>query len=184
MTVNGKETECMTITRKRGGAAAPRDASTGKPKAAAEAQEPLLRSVGNWNAKMISKMAGQAETTEKGTENVIAICEGRWTWSDFRGSMMGQQFEGHSLIGYDPIAKQYVGFWIESPSPTLARIDGKYDAGKKEFTLDGKSTDPTGKPMTIHQVCTQTDDNTRKTEMTFECSQGPSTLKIEYERAK
>jgi hypothetical protein len=185
----GKETETMVITRTRSKGAAPADAlakvAKEAPKTLPKELTLLADTTGKWDALVTSTMPGQtAPTTEKGTETVTSICNGKWTWSDFRGVMMGQPFEGHGLMGWDPEKKQYVGFWIDSCSPTHAMTTGTYDEQKKAITSTGSCLCPEGKNVAIEQTWTQPDANTRNVEMAFRDAEGTHRMKIAYTRAK
>jgi len=180
---DGKETQCMQITRKRGSPVAVRDASASTSKPAAKEYALLAQDVGNWNCTTTCTMGGKT-IEEKCTEQVISICDGRWNWSNVTGTMMDKPYEGHALSGFDNTSKQYVCFWIDSSSPTLSRVAGTYDDAKKQFTYDGSGTDEQGKLGTIHQVYTHPDADTRVLDMTMQRSQGPSQTKITYKRAK
>jgi hypothetical protein len=184
---DGKEQKCMEITRKR-------SSRTPKPVAAdASATKPgttnlpaqiaaMQQDVGSWEAIVRCTMPGQPQTEEKATERVSAICGGRWLWSDFAGRFQGQPFEGHSLTGYDPEKGKVVSIWIDSMSPVWCMTTGSAASGDNEFVLEGKCTDPAGKPMSVKQRWTRTDASTRAVEMQTECAQGTSKMDITYRR--
>jgi len=180
---DGKETECMLITRKRGKPGMAREASATTDMATKE-MAPLAQHVGTWTGKVTMTMPGEAATEDTCTETVARICNGKWTWSDVKGSMMGQPFEGHAITGYDETSKQFVSFWVDSCGMPPMRTAGTYDEAKKQFTLAGSCFDDQGKPATVKQVCSQTDANTRNFHMTMNCSKGASEMKITYTRVK
>ncbi|MCA8951462.1 MAG: DUF1579 family protein [Planctomycetes bacterium] len=187
---DGKEIECMKITRERIAAAAPSNASAAIAKAGDAAGEgsdelaPFAQSVGEWRAEMTMPMPGQDTVKENATEHVVPICGGKWFWSDFNGSMMGAPFEGHALSGYDAASKQYVSFWIDSMSPTCMKTTGSYDADKKQMTLTGASRDEQGRPIKVREVSTQSNADTRELHMTFTGPEGAQEMNISYRRAK
>jgi hypothetical protein len=113
---------------------------------------------------------------------VQAICNNRWLWSDFKGQFVGMPFEGHALVGYDPKAKQYVSFWLDSMSSVCAETAGNFDEAKKAYTFAGSSVDPTGKPMTIQETLTWKDDNTRVLQMQCKSPGQDSDMEITYKR--
>lgn len=180
---DGKETQCMQVVRKRGNAAAVRDASAAASKPAGKELALLAQDVGNWNCTTTCTMGGKT-TEEKCTDQVLSICDGKWIWSNFKGTAMGQPYEGHALTGWDNASKQYVCFWIDSSSATLARVAGANDETKKQITFAGSGLDEQGKSMTIHQVYTHPDADTRILDMTMQRAQGPAQTKITYKRAK
>ena len=179
---DGKETQCMQIVRKRGRNASARDATA--TTATSPENAVLAEGVGNWQAVVTHSTPGQPPAVETCTELVVPICEGRWVWSDFKGHLMGTLFEGHALTGYDAKEKKFVSFWIDSCSATSMRTSGTYDAGKKVFTYDGECVDDHGKPMTVHQVATHKDQDTRTLEMTFKGADATHEMKIDYKRIR
>jgi hypothetical protein len=182
-TPDGKELKCMEITRKRTKAPAAVEASAkALPKVAKEI-ELLHKDIGEWDATVLAAAApGQQPTAESAVERVSAACLGRWLWSDFKGQFMGAPFEGHALMGYDTNQKKYVSIWIDSMSAAAAQTLGTFDAAKKAYTFNGSSVDPTGKPMTINEVVTWKDDNTRVLKMEFKCDDQVSNMEITYKR--
>jgi hypothetical protein len=180
---DGKEVECMQVTRKR---------SKSKPvEAAATAAKPsskelamLHEGIGQWDAVVKHAMPGAPATEDKATERVFPICNGTWTWSNFTGTMMGMPFEGHALCGYDSKAKKFVSYWIDSCSANASCTTGTHDEAKGVCTFEGTCVDEYGKPASIYQVYTQKDANTRHLKMTFKGEQGSHEMEIVYKRAK
>lgn len=182
-TPDGKEAQCMEITRTRSRKPAAALASSRAPIKVTKEHELLHKDVGNWSATI--KMAGapgEAATEEPGSERVAAICDGQWLWTDFEAKFMGAPFEGHGLIGYDPNEKQYVSFWIDSTSPALMKTSGSFDAAKKAYKMAGSSVDPTGQPMKVEEVLTWKDDNTRVLQMQFKSAAQTQNMEITYKR--
>jgi hypothetical protein len=182
---DGKESECMQATYTRAKSGLPSDASA-KASKPADKQAPkeiavLAEDVGTWDATVTHSMPGQAPQTDKGAEVVSLICNGKWQWTDFNGSMMGQPFEGHGITGWDPDKKQYVSVWIDSMSATPAITTGTYDETKKTFSLSGQCVDQTGQPMSITQRCARPDASTRNLDMSFKGAQS-SDMKIVYKK--
>jgi hypothetical protein len=180
------EPQTMTITRQRSKTAAASASRSGGADPVAQAdlaaeQKDLLRLVGDWDA--VVKMAidpAQPPSEEKGTDRVRSICGGRYVWSDFHGKMMGQPFEGHCVVGYDTNAKEYVSYWFDSMSPTWAKTTGNGDA--KSLTLQGRFLCPMGTPMTMNEVMTWKDADTRQAQMEFSGEQGSQKMEITYRR--
>jgi hypothetical protein len=178
---DGKEMKCMEITRTRSKAPAAM-AKTSKPTGLSKEQEMLLGDVGEWDAVVKSTGGPEGMGEEKGTERVTAVCNGRWLWSDFTGNMMGAPFEGHGIMGYDPKQAKVVSIWIDSMSPNYAMTTGTCDLAKKTCTLSGDATCPTGDPMSIQQVITKKDENTRAIQMEFKTKDGTQNMEITYKR--
>jgi hypothetical protein len=182
---DGKETQTMQITRKRTKGASARDASASKAatsEGVGKEHEALHRDVGSWDAVVKTAMPGAPASEDRGAETVSAICNGRWTWSDFQGAMMGMPYEGHCLVGYDEKQQKYLSLWIDSMSPTAAETSGTFDAKKSAVAMAGNCLCPEGKPMQITQTVTHKDANTRHNAMMFTMPEGASTMEITYTR--
>lgn len=178
----------MTMTRQRS-KTAPASASrggAGKPTtnaAIAAEQQQLLKMVGEWDAVVKMSMdPSQPPSEEKGTERVTPVCDGRYVWSDFRGSMMGMPMEGHCVIGYDEKAKEYVSYWFDSMSPTWAKSTGRSGSDAKALSLQGRFVCPMGTPMTMKEVMTWKGADTRQAQMEFSGEQGTQKMEINYVR--
>jgi hypothetical protein len=182
---DGKETQVMEFVRKRMKAPAAGTASDASarpaPKLGKEHQA-LQQDVGTWTAVVKSTMPGAPATEERATETVLSTCNGRWTWSNFQGRMMGQPFEGHAICGYDPQQQKYLCLWIDSMSPTAAETSGTHDEKKGVLTLTGECLCPEGKPMKMAQTLTRQGADKRVAMMTFTTAGQTSTMEITYQR--
>jgi len=102
----------------------------------------LKRYVGVWDAKTTMWMApGQPPTTTQNTYETSLILGGRYLLLKFKGTMMGQPFEGLQIIGYDNLAKKYATFWIDNTSTSFFLTTGTLDAAKKVLTESGEWAD-------------------------------------------
>jgi hypothetical protein len=187
---DGKESQTMQIVRKRSKGGIAKDATAKvsdipekQTAIAAKENSLVLEAVGRWDANVSMKAPGKPESEEKATENVTSICDGKWSWSDFHGNMMGAPFEGHAIFGYESGSKQYVTYWIDSMSPHCTRTSGTCDVAQKVCTLKGDGVDEKGKPMKIQQTLTVKDKNTRQFDMTCTAADGTQEMKIVYKRA-
>lgn len=181
---DGVETQCMEIVRTRAKSPLAEDASAKAPPKVGPEHAVLHRDLGSWDAEVACAAPGMPASKDRGSETVTATCNGRWTWSDFRGQLMGMPFEGHALVGYDPQQKQYLALWIDSMSATAALTAGTFDAATKSFALTGSCTCPLGKPMTIAESVRRFDDDTRSAKMEFTTEGQTTTMEITYRRRK
>lgn len=81
----------------------------------------------------------------KGEETVVAIGE-FWTVSHYSSDVFGG-LKGSSTFGFDPIAKQFVGTWVDSFQPTTTHMKGSYDKEAKTMTYATAGIGMDGKPM-------------------------------------
>jgi len=182
----GKEVQTMEITRRRAADAAAAPAAMiarGEAELPAALRE-LHRGIGEWRATVTMSMdPSQPATEEKATEIVRPICAGQYTWSAFEGTMMGMPFQGHSLCGYDANAGEYVSYWIDSTSANWSKTRGAFDPESQQITMSGRCLDCDGKPMTMTEVLTWKDEDTRHLHMVFDTAQGKQEMNINYVRA-
>ena len=183
MAGDGKETKFMEIVRKRGKPGGFTDATAGLAKPASKELALLAEGVGTWDAVVKNTVPGAPPTEDKGKETIVAICDGKWYWSDYKGTMMGTPFEGHAITGYDPTTKKFVMYWIDSMSPVFTRTEGEYDATKKAFVMNGKCVGMDGQEMTVSQTATQTPD-ARVLKMLMKSPSASHEMQIDYKRAK
>ena len=185
----GDEVQTMQATRTRSKAksattavteATLRDVAKDSPALAA-----LHADIGTWQATVRSTVDPAAPPTEeKGRERVTPICGGKYTWSNFSGSMMGAPFEGHALVGYDPTEQEFVCYWIDSMSPTWARTTGKFEPDADSLTMTGRCRCPDGRMMRMTEVMTREGENSRSRRMEFEVEGEPGkhVMEIDYVR--
>jgi len=180
---DGKEMQCGEITRKRLKTAPPVEAAMARAETIAKECEILQKEVGEWDAMVKAPEApGQPAKEESATEHVAAICGGAWLWSDFRGTMMGQPFEGHSLFGYDAQEKKYVGWWLDSMSAIPMRTTGGFDDASKVCTMTGNCIDGAGKPFSVKEVLTWKSDDSKHLQLEFKGENENGTMEIRYTR--
>lgn len=180
---DGTETKCMEITRRRAKTPRATDASAAVPSTPLAENKRLLADVGEWDATMhIEAGPGQPAMEEKCTESVRAICHGEWTWTDFKGQMMGMPFEGHALTGYDPNSKEYVSFWIDGMTPVAMQTTGTFDDSGNTANFTGATVDEQGQPMSVEQTMTRRGDASRALKMAFKRGDDTMRMNIDYRK--
>ena len=113
--------------------------------------------VGTWDVKIKSWAEPGEPALSEGTET-NRMLGGFWLVSDFQGTMMGLEFEGHGVYGFDAEKKQYTGTWMDSLGPQKMDMVGEYVAATKTLTMEGVAPGPDGKP-TPHVISTKTNDD-------------------------
>ncbi|MFK5956108.1 MAG: DUF1579 family protein [Planctomycetota bacterium] len=118
----------------------------------------LQEGVGNWEGTVTMFMPGVPEMPMPASEVVTA--QGPfWVHSYFTTSMgpMGE-YNGFGYSGYDPIAKQYVGTWMDNVSTTFSVMKGNYDKQGKVLTMKWKAPDAMGKMTEMYNETVRTKD--------------------------
>lgn len=122
----------------------------------------------NENHEFLKNFAGKWDVTTKswaqpGAEPAVAanhaasemILEGRYLKTNFKGTMMGQPFQGLQIIGYDNLKKKIITFWIDSTGTSFYLLEGTLDLKNKTITEYATWPDPmTGQNMKVKAVTT------------------------------
>lgn len=89
---------------------------------------------------------GADPMTMEGTSEARWIMDGRVLEQKFKGSFMGQPFEGTGFSGYDNVKKQYWATWMDSMSTGFFLTHGSVDGNT--WSYSGMMPDPvTGKDV-------------------------------------
>ncbi len=138
-----------------------------KAAAPGEMHKHLGKMAGDWTFTNKMWMApGQPPVESTGTMHAETILDGRYVQSTWKGSMMGQPFEGRATEGFDNVSKQYISTWIDNVGTGIMYSTGTCEDGGKKCTTTGSSSDPmSGGQMTMKSVIIWIDDNSFKNEM-------------------
>jgi hypothetical protein len=119
----------------------------------------LAQRVGDWTYTNKMWMApGQPPMESSGTMHGEMILGGRYLEMSVHGQMMGMPFEGRSTEGYDNLAKQYVGTWVDNFGTGIMNGPSVCDEAARKCTWTADTMDPmSGKKVTTRQVTTLTD---------------------------
>ena len=144
----------------------------------------LTQDVGVWDATvaLVMEPGGKPEIS-KGTET-NRLMGGLWLIQDFQGELLGLPFHGHSMTGYDPAKKKYVGTWVDTVSPGLSMVEGTLDPKTKIMTAWIEGPGPDGVVMKSRATTEWKDANTRVFTMHSPEGKGPSfaMMTITYQR--
>lgn len=143
---------------------------------------------GDWttDGKMWMDPNGQPMTST-GSASYKMTLGGRYQESSFKGEMMGQQFEGKGMMGYDNFKKQFENTWVDNMGTGIMKTEGKYDAATKTFTMSGNMVDPmTGKQCTIRETLKLVDNDTHVMTMYNSIGGAPEykTMELTFKRKK
>lgn len=154
----------------------------------------------NENHKLLDYMVGTWDTTirfwmepggkpevSSGTSTMKWILGNRWVEQRFKGTAMGQPFEGIGYSGYDNLRKEYVGTWMDSMSTGVMTSSGKTTDGGKTWLFTGEMSDPmSGKSSKIEERAWVKDADNHGFEMWGPGPDGKvfKTMEIIYTRKK
>jgi hypothetical protein len=146
-------------------------------------QQDLAKMNGDWvyTSKFWMDPNAPAQTSEG-----LATCEmllgGRYQQMTVTGKMMGMDFRGIGVTGFDNAKKVWVSSWIDNFGTGLMYMEGTYDDASKKIVFTGNMVDPTsGKDVAVKQTVKVLDDNNVLMEM-FDNSHGKEfkTMEINY----
>jgi hypothetical protein len=105
----------------------------------------LKRFAGSWTATTTMwTVPGQPPTASENTFEGRMILGGRFVALDYKGTMMGQPFEGFQIVGYDNMQKKYLTLWLDNTSTSFFLLAGPRDAAKNIINQTGDWADPMG----------------------------------------
>lgn len=98
---------------------------------------------GEWSYTSTAYLVPDAPPIESaGTATKRMILGGRWLEEVHLGEFLGAPFEGRSLTGWDNLAKEFRGVWIDNVSTGLIESRGRLEVDGKSFTLEAEILDP------------------------------------------
>jgi hypothetical protein len=110
--------------------------------------------VGTWDTQVSMWMdPSQPAEVSHGKMTNSWIFDGRYLEQKYEGDFGGQAFQGLSLWGYDVVAENYRGLWIDSMSTGFSISAGFASPDGKTFTMLSTHSDPlTGEPAQGEEV--------------------------------
>jgi hypothetical protein len=152
-----------------------------------EQHKPLESMAGDWNTTTKSWMdPGQAPMESKGSCEHKMILGGRFLKAKCTGEMMGSEFTGIGVTGFDNHTKKYVETWMDSMGTGLYYLEGPAGNDPQVITTQGRYDDPMEGPMQLRAVTRIVDNNTHVFEMygTGKGRQERKMLEITYTRKR
>ena len=103
----------------------------------------LSRIVGTWETKvtMWQGPGAEAQITSGISKNSMAL-GGRYLNIDYEGDMMGEQFQGRGIHGYDNGKKQHTEIWMDTMGTFMYPATGSCSEGGKVLKMMGQFDDP------------------------------------------
>jgi hypothetical protein len=146
--------------------------------------EVLKRDVGVWDVTMeIAPAPGMPPFTMAGVET-NTLFGGRWLLSEYKSDIMGQPFEGHGIVGYDPTKKAYVTVWADMMSTSLSLGESSFDAGTNTMTGWTEVADPAGGKTRAKTVSTWPGPDARVVKMYLPPEAPQPFMTMTYKRRK
>lgn len=143
---------------------------------------------GKWNGtvSMWQSAGSTPEISQESTTNTM-IMGGRYQQGVHAGTMMGQPFEGRSLLAYDNARRTFISTWVDNMGTGLMVMEGPWDEITKSITMKGMAVDPsagTGKQVPVKEIFKIIDDKNQVMEMYGNAPDGKEfkMMEIKYNR--
>lgn len=153
--------------------------------APSEAHKLMADEVGTWNCDMTfwSEPNGKPEKSTT-TADIKMILGGRYQEAIYKGTMMGQPFEGKSTLAYNNASQEYTTTFIDNMGTGMMVAMGKYNEAAKSMEFKGEMLNPVnGEKTPYREVYTIVDPKTRKMEM-FDVKNGTEYKSMEIVMTK
>jgi len=136
-------------------------ATPGKP------HKMMAEEVGTWNCDMTFWMGPDAKPEKAtSTADIKMVLGGRYQEANYKGTMMGQPFEGKSTLAYNNASKEFTTTFIDNMGTGMMVATGTWNEPDKSIALKGDMVNPmNGKKTAYREMYTIVDANTRKMEM-------------------
>jgi hypothetical protein len=122
--------------------------------------EALAKRVGEWTTSTRFDMGGGAPPmSSAGTAKISMILGGRFQVEDAEGTMMGQPFTSHKMLGYNKASKKYEGVWTYTMNTSMMMLSGTPTEGGKVVQYDATVTEAPGAPERLWITATSIDDD-------------------------
>ncbi len=102
----------------------------------------LAKRVGEWTIQGKMWQAPGAPSTDfVATSHLKTILGGRFMIEKVSGDVMGQEFNGFGLFGFDNLTKTYVGSWVDNFSTGIMGMEGTPSGDGKTIHYTGQTPD-------------------------------------------
>ena len=147
----------------------------------------LQHEAGSWDAVVKTWSAPDAEPALSRATETNHMLGDMWVVGVFESGSKEATYRGQSQVGYDPVAKKYVGTWIDTMSPFLNTFEGTMQGN--QLTMRTKDLDPKSGQQKLTKMVTTYVDKDHKTFESFEPIPGKQdqwwkTMEVHYTRRK
>ena len=123
----------------------------------------LLESLaGSWT--YTSSLWGNTDTNtppmeSSGTTAAKSTLGGRYIQTDHTGNLMGMEFHGREISGYDNAKKKFVSSWVDNMGTGIMMFEGIYDPATKTITYTSEYEPVPGLKTKVRQQLKLTDED-------------------------
>jgi hypothetical protein len=105
-----------------------------------EKHDELCERAGEWTFEATTYLGPAPETTS-GTATFEPILDGRYVVQRTAGKMLGGDFDGFGINGYDNVAEEFFTVWVDSWSTGIYEMRGQAPAEGQPLVLEGQARD-------------------------------------------
>lgn len=120
------------------------------------AHQPLMQMEGRFNAQSKWWMKpGDKPQESMAVVEKKAILGGRFLQEDYKGNMVGKEYQGTGIYGYDNVKKKYVSLWFDNMNTGISMSEGEADKTGKVFhyrSVSEETCPMTGKKMSHRSI--------------------------------
>jgi hypothetical protein len=150
-----------------------------------EEHKVLQDMAGTWKTRLKMWMDPAAPPQEsEGLCEYTSILGGRYVEGVYKGTMMGEAFEGRSIDGFDRNKKQYFSIWLDNMGTGYYLSHGSASADGKTLTHQGMMFEPMqNKDISIRSVTKVVDkNNVQLTMYSMDGEKEVKMMEIQYTR--
>jgi len=116
--------------------------------------EHLAQFVGTWKVESRFWMdPEESPMTSTGRGKNEMILGGRFLHVSYEGNIMGMQFEGFGVMGFNNLTDKYESNWVDNMSSMIYQSTGTCDDAGKKWVMVGHGVDPmTGEKKSTREV--------------------------------
>lgn len=149
----------------------------------------LCRMAGTWNFEVTTYL-GPAPETAQGVATFESILGGRYVVQETKSKLLGKDFDGFCVNGFDNVSQEYFMVWVDSWSTGIYVLCGKAPARGEPLELRGDAKDaysPNGRPWRMVRTWLGPDEFRLEVYDTLNEGDPPAAQKVtelHYRRAK
>lgn len=125
----------------------------------------LMKAVGTWTVDCKFWMQPGAPMESKGSAVFTSLLGGRYLRQEYKGTFMGQPFDGIGCTGFNNATQKYEDVWIDSMGTGMMIMTGTETKPGKVWEFSGSSAGPDGTESKMRSVMTMTSDDEHVVEM-------------------
>lgn len=127
----------------------------------------LAEEGGAWDVSITYWQGPDADAqTDEATAEISMIFGGRYQEVYYRGTMMGQFWEGKNIVSFNNKSREFTSFFIDSSGTGAMVAAGPYDEATKAINMKGEAVDAINGSITkFREVYTFVDNTTRRLEI-------------------